>query len=46
MRTPLAVLATIDPVLRDAAIMNVVLDNPGTVVVRHDIVAADRKSVV
>ncbi|GIG36945.1 CobW family GTP-binding protein [Cellulomonas pakistanensis] len=37
-RKPLAVLATIDPVLRDSAVFTVVVDRPGTVVLRHDIV--------
>lgn len=35
---PLVVLATTDPVLRDSAIFAVVVDRPGTVVLRHDIV--------
>lgn len=36
-RLPLTVLAGIDPVLRELAVMNVLADAPGTVVVRHDI---------
>jgi G3E family GTPase len=35
---PLSVLATIDPVVRDSTIMNLLLDAPGSAVVRHDIV--------
>lgn len=35
--TPLAVLATVDPVRRDAAIMSTLLDHPRTVVLRHDL---------
>ncbi|GGC16097.1 GTP-binding protein [Cellulomonas carbonis] len=38
---PLSVLATVDPVLRDAVVMNVLLDAPGTVAVRHDIVETE-----
>ncbi|MBO1751810.1 GTP-binding protein [Actinotalea sp. BY-33] len=36
-RLPLTVLATIDPVLRDSAVMGLVTDTPATVVLRHDI---------
>ncbi|MCG2800648.1 MAG: GTP-binding protein [Cellulomonas sp.] len=35
--TPLAVLATIDPVRRETAILSAVLDRPRTVVLRHDL---------
>jgi G3E family GTPase len=37
-RKPLTVLATVDPVLRDAVVFNTVVDRPGTVALRHDIV--------
>ncbi|MET0435361.1 MAG: GTP-binding protein [Cellulomonas sp.] len=36
--TPLLVLATVDPLLRDAVAFGVVVDRPRTVVLRHDIV--------
>jgi len=35
--TPLLVLATVDPLLRDAVAFGVVVDRPRTVVLRHDI---------
>lgn len=35
--TPLSVLSTIDPVLRDTAIFALLVDSPRTVVLRHDI---------
>jgi len=35
---PLVVLATVDPLLRDAVAFGVVVDHPRTVVLRHDIV--------
>jgi G3E family GTPase len=35
---PLVVLATVDPLLRDAVAFGVVMDRPRTVVLRHDIV--------
>jgi G3E family GTPase len=35
---PLLVLATVDPLLRDAVALGVVVDRPRTVVLRHDIV--------
>lgn len=34
---PLSVLASIDEVVRDSAIASLLLDSPGTVVVRHDL---------
>lgn len=37
-RLPLTVLATVDPVLRDSVVFGLVVDRPGTVVLRHDIV--------
>lgn len=40
-RIPLSVLTTIDPVLRDTAIFGLVVDAPRTVVLRHDVLAAD-----
>lgn len=36
-RVPLSVLATIDPVRRDAVALSTVLDRPRTVVIRHDL---------
>lgn len=36
-RTPLLVLATVDPVIRDATIFGMVTDQPRLVVVRHDL---------
>jgi G3E family GTPase len=36
--TPLTVLASIDPVLRDTVIFGIAIDSPRTVVLRHDIV--------
>lgn len=38
-RVPISVLASVDPVLRDSAIFGLVVDSPGTVVLRHDILA-------
>lgn len=47
MRTkPLSVLSTLDPVLRDTAIFGLVVDRPGTVVLRHDIVDGGIRRVV
>lgn len=38
-RVPISVLASVDPVLRDSAVTGLVMDAPGTVAVRHDILA-------
>jgi G3E family GTPase len=40
-RTPLNVLATVDPVLRDSAVFGLVVGAPGVVVLRHDIRASE-----
>ncbi|OLT52614.1 GTP-binding protein [Cellulosimicrobium sp. CUA-896] len=40
-RTPLSVLATVDPVLRDSAVFGLVMGSPGVVVLRHDIRASE-----
>lgn len=37
---PLTILTSTDPVLRDSVIMGLVLDSPGVLVVRHDLVTA------
>jgi G3E family GTPase len=37
-RLPLTILSSTDPVLRDAMTMGLVLDSPGALVVRHDLV--------
>lgn len=36
-RTPLLTLATVDPVVRDSTVLGLVVDDPRTVVLRHDI---------
>ena len=36
-RTPVVVLSTMDPVVRDAAVLALVADRPRTVVLRHDL---------
>lgn len=38
-RLPISVLASVDPVLRDATTFDLAMDSPGTVVLRHDILA-------
>lgn len=38
-RVPISVLASVDPVLRDSAVAGLVVDSPGTVALRHDILA-------
>ncbi|RPF20565.1 GTP-binding protein [Myceligenerans xiligouense] len=38
-RVPISVLASVDPVLRDSAVLGLVVDAPGTVALRHDILA-------
>lgn len=38
-RLPLVVLSTLDPVLRDSVVAGAVMDDPRTVVLRHDIVS-------
>ncbi|GAB3171486.1 GTP-binding protein [Myceligenerans halotolerans] len=38
-RIPISVLASVDPVLRDSAVLGLVVDSPGTVALRHDILA-------
>lgn len=45
-RKPLSVLSTLDPVLRDTAIFGLVIDRPGLVVLRHDIVDGGIRRVV
>lgn len=40
IRTPLSLLASIDPVLRDTAVFGLVIDSPRTVVLRHDVLPA------
>ncbi|MCB7135611.1 CobW family GTP-binding protein [Cellulosimicrobium marinum] len=40
-RTPLSVLATTDPVLRDSAVFGLAVGGAGTVVLRHDIHASE-----
>jgi len=39
-RVPLSILGSIDRVLRDSAVFGLVVDAPGTVALRHDILAA------
>lgn len=38
-RIPISVLASVDAVLRDSAVAGLVVDSPGTVALRHDILA-------
>ncbi|GAB4083597.1 GTP-binding protein [Myceligenerans cantabricum] len=40
-RVPISVLASVDPVLRDSAVLGLVVDSPGTVALRHDILAGE-----
>ncbi|MBO0608096.1 GTP-binding protein [Myceligenerans salitolerans] len=40
-RVPISVLASVDPVLRDSAVLGLVVDSPGTVALRHDILAEE-----
>lgn len=40
-RVPISVLASVDPVLRDATVLGLVVDSPGTVALRHDILAQE-----